>query len=169
MKLSREWVTPITIGTFGLMAITGILMFFHWDTGLNKTAHEWLGWLMVAGVMAHASVNWLPFKRYFLTAPLSRVILLVSATVIAASFISVPDIGKKDMSPSVIALNAVTNAPLSTVALLAGKPISQLMAELKSNGVNATSPSDNLGQIVGKDRSLEAKAIHIAFSHLGEK
>jgi cytochrome b561 len=53
MKIAREWATPLTIGSFGLMATTGILMFFHLDSGLNKTAHEWLGWVMVAVVAAH--------------------------------------------------------------------------------------------------------------------
>ena len=45
MKVSRDWATPVTIGSFGLMAITGLLMFFHLDSGLNKTAHEWLAGL----------------------------------------------------------------------------------------------------------------------------
>ena len=42
MKISREWATPLTIGAFGLMSVTGMLMFFHLDTGFNKLAHEWL-------------------------------------------------------------------------------------------------------------------------------
>ena len=49
----RPWITPLVIGTFALMAVTGSLMFFHLDTGLNKTAHEWLGWAMVAAVLLH--------------------------------------------------------------------------------------------------------------------
>jgi hypothetical protein len=48
MKISTNWATPLTIGTFTLMAVTGMLMFFHADIGLNKTAHEWLGWVMIA-------------------------------------------------------------------------------------------------------------------------
>lgn len=44
MTISRNWATPLTIGSFLLMAVTGLLMFFHLDTGLNKAAHEWLGW-----------------------------------------------------------------------------------------------------------------------------
>lgn len=43
MALKRQWVTPLMAGSFILMATTGILMFFHLDSGLNKTAHEWLG------------------------------------------------------------------------------------------------------------------------------
>ena len=44
----RESATPLTIGSFLLIAITGVLMFFHLDSGLNKLAHEWLGWAMIA-------------------------------------------------------------------------------------------------------------------------
>ena len=65
--ISRDWATPITIGAFAVMSVTGLLMFFHLDIGLNKLAHEWLGWLMVAGVAAHAIANWGAFKRYFVS------------------------------------------------------------------------------------------------------
>ena len=64
MQISREWATPLTIGTFLIMATTGILMFFHLDRGLNKEAHEWLGWAMVAGVGTHVVANLSSFKRY---------------------------------------------------------------------------------------------------------
>ena len=47
----RPWITPVVIGAFTLSAVTGVLMFFHLDSGLNKTAHEWLSWAMVIGVV----------------------------------------------------------------------------------------------------------------------
>ena len=53
----RPWITPLVIGTFVLMAVTGSLMFFHLDSGLNKAAHEWLGWAMVIAVVLHALMN----------------------------------------------------------------------------------------------------------------
>ena len=37
------------MGAFTLSAVTGVLMFFHLDSGLNKAAHEWLSWAMVGG------------------------------------------------------------------------------------------------------------------------
>ncbi|EWS63204.1 hypothetical protein Y695_03563 [Hydrogenophaga sp. T4] len=40
----RPWITPLVMGSFALSAVTGVLMFFHLDTGLNKAAHEcWAG------------------------------------------------------------------------------------------------------------------------------
>ena len=31
MNIRREWMTPITAGTFMLSAVTGVLIFFHSD------------------------------------------------------------------------------------------------------------------------------------------
>ncbi len=67
MALQRQWVTPLVAGSFLLMGVTGILMFFHWDTGLNKTVHEWLGWAMVVAVALHVKVNLQGFKNMFRT------------------------------------------------------------------------------------------------------
>jgi len=61
----RPWITPVVIGAFFLSAVTGVLMFFHLDSGLNKTAHEWLSWAMVIGVALHLLLNVAAFKRYF--------------------------------------------------------------------------------------------------------
>ena len=55
MKLQRDWITPITMGAFGLLAVTGVLMFFHLDSGLNEAAHEWLSWVLLGGVALHAA------------------------------------------------------------------------------------------------------------------
>jgi hypothetical protein len=40
MTIQREWVTPIAAGAFLISAVTGVLIFFHVDSGLNKVAHE---------------------------------------------------------------------------------------------------------------------------------
>jgi cytochrome b561 len=61
----REWATPLTIGSFLVIAVTGVLMFFHLDSGLNKLAHEWLAWAMLAAVGLHAAVHFKSFSRYF--------------------------------------------------------------------------------------------------------
>lgn len=35
MTIQRSWVTPITAGSFLLVGVTGILIFFHIDSGAN--------------------------------------------------------------------------------------------------------------------------------------
>jgi len=163
MNISREWATPLTMGAFGLMAVTGILMFFHLDTGLNKTAHEWLGWVMVAGVAAHAAVNWAGFKRHFLSAGPGRAILAISMLITVASFISPPRVGSGALPPPVMALKAVTKAPLSNIAPLTGKTVERLMVELAQAGIRIPDAGASLDSVLAGDRTLEAKAMTVIF------
>lgn len=162
MKISREWATPLTIGSFGLMAVTGLLMFFHLDSGLNKTAHEWLGWVMVAGVALHALANWLAFKRYFVNSSLGRGILLASALLLAATFVPLPGAGG-GMSPPALAIQALSRAPLVQVAPLTGRPVEQLLADLNGAGIPLSSPDQSLASVVGKDRERMGRAIGVMF------
>jgi hypothetical protein len=60
----REWVTPIAAGAFLLSAVTGVLIFFHVDSGLNKVVHEWLGWVLLGGVALHVIANFSGFRRH---------------------------------------------------------------------------------------------------------
>lgn len=162
MKISRDWATPVTIGTFALMAVTGLLMFFHLDTGLNKLAHEWLGWVMVAGVAAHAAANWPGFKRYFLSSTTGRAIIAASLVVLAGSFVSLPG-GAKGQPPHIMALKAVTQAPIASVAPLAGRPVVQLLDELAKAGINVPSAEASLDSVLKGDRGLEGKAMAVLF------
>jgi hypothetical protein len=150
MKLSREWATPLTIGTFVLMAVTGILMFFHLDRGMNKVAHEWLGWAMVIAVVLHVVVNFPAFRRhlYFTTA---RVLIGVFVLILALSFFHNPFAGKNNNPEPAFAapVHALARAPLSTLAQVSGLSSEALMARLKTLGVAATSEQQSLQDLVG--------------------
>jgi len=160
VKISRDWATPLTIGAFGLMSVTGLLMFFHLDTGLNKLAHQWLSWAMIGAVAAHAIVNWPAFKRYFTSSRMGRAIIGVSAVVLALSFVSLP--GQKGAPPQILAMRALTKAPIAKLAPLAGRPADQLIDELAKAGVKLPNAEASIDS-AATDRSLEAKAINVLF------
>ncbi|MCC7462847.1 MAG: DUF4405 domain-containing protein [Gammaproteobacteria bacterium] len=165
MKISTTWATPLTIGAFAVMAVTGLLMFFHADTGLNKTAHEWLGWVMVAGVALHAVANWRMFRKYFVVGTASRVILASSCAVLLGSFASFGSGGRgSGPPPHVQALKAVTAAPLTQVAGLTGKPAGQLLAELRRAGIHLPDAAASLDSALAGDRELEGRAIGVLFA-----
>lgn len=63
----RTWATPLTIGAFLLMAATGILMFFGWNTGLTTVAHQWLSWFFLLSAGGHIAANWRPFRNHLKT------------------------------------------------------------------------------------------------------
>jgi hypothetical protein len=162
IKVSREWVTPLTLGVFSVMAATGVLLFFHLDTGLNKTAHEWLGWLLVAAVVAHASVNWVSLRRYLLNSRRAQGVLVVSALVLAGSFVVG---GKKEApSPPALVMRAITKAPLKDVAPLAGKTLEQVQSELAALGLPAADGDQTLQRLTGNDRARTGEALRVLFA-----
>lgn len=83
----RTWATPLTIGAFVLMSVTGVLMFFHWTRGITAVAHEWGSWLFLVGVAGHIAVNLRPFKTHFNSA-WGQFSVAEFVLVLAASFFS---------------------------------------------------------------------------------
>lgn len=164
MNISREWATPLTMGAFGLMAVTGILMFFHLDTGLNKTVHEWAGWVMVTGVALHAVANAKAFVRHLTASNKGRAIVVAFALVLAGSFFSLPVSSKKPSAPSAVALKAIARAPLANVAPLAGKSVDQLLVDLEGAGIEIASANESLEQALGGDRGKIGRAINVIFT-----
>lgn len=160
MKITlRDWATPMVAGAFLLSATTGILIFFHWDTGLNKAAHEWLGWALVLGVAAHLASNFAGFQKRF-AAPLSKIIIGVFAAVLLLSFIPAGKDGEG--SPVRASLDALTAAPLSSVALIAKKDVNALISELQAGGIVITA-DQSLGDVLPKDREATMDALRIVF------
>lgn len=158
LKISREWATPLTIGVFALMAVTGVLMFFHLDSGLQKTVHEWAGWLMVGGVAAHSAANWLGFKRYFKLGQRGLVIIGVFVLVLAGSF--AVGGGDEGPSPPALAMGAITRAPIASVAPLFGKTAQQARADLAAAGIVIDRDEASLASAIGQDRGKMGQALH---------
>ncbi|MBT9551435.1 MAG: DUF4405 domain-containing protein [Hydrogenophaga sp.] len=145
----RPWITPVVIGAFFLSAITGVLMFFHFDSGLNKTAHEWLSWAMVMGVALHVLLNMPAFKRYFKQTP-GRVIMGLFAVVLALSFIPAGGSGGNDpgFAPPV---RALAKAPITVLAQVAGTSTEDMKAKLQAAGLTVTSDQQSVADLVGSD------------------
>lgn len=164
MRKLSVWATPLVIGAFLLMATTGLLMFFHLESGLNKQAHEWLGWAMIAGALAHIALNWMAFKRYITKSNMSRAIIGVFVLLLAASFLSPPAGMGEEKSPPVLAFDAILNAPISMVAPLAGKCEAQLLEELQAAGFAVAQADQTLASVTGPERKVQGKAMRVVFS-----
>ena len=160
--ITREWATPLTIGAFAVMAVTGLLMFFHADIGLNKLAHEWLGWLMVVGALAHVVANWVAFKRHLLGSATGRAIVALCALVLAGSFVSLGV--ERGPSPPRLAMQVITGAPIEKVASLAGRPVEAVLDELAKADIRIADSKVSLEGALGKDRQRIGRALSIIFA-----
>ncbi|MEZ5662125.1 MAG: DUF4405 domain-containing protein [Burkholderiaceae bacterium] len=149
LSAHRPWITPLVIGAFLISAVTGILMFFHLDTGLNKTAHEWLSWAMVAGVTMHVLLNLPAFKRYF-SQKTGRWVMGSLALVLALSFFPMGGSGASEpgFAPPV---RALAQAPITALASVAGSTPQQVMEQLAAAGYAATSEQQSVADLVGDD------------------
>lgn len=165
MKLSREWATPLTIGVFGLMASTGLLMFFHADNNLQKELHEWAGWIMVLAVVAHAGANWLGFRRYFQSKTKFFIIALFGVILLGSFAANFGSKKSQNVSPPAIAIAAVTKAPLYQIAPLFNKTAEDAKTDLKSAGFNVSSDAQSIEQLAGNDREKVGKALSALAAH----
>ncbi len=154
MKFLRQIATPITIGAFLLMAVTGVLIFFHKAVGLNKPAHEWLSWAFLLGVGLHVVTNFKPFQIY-LKKPLALGIIGVFAAILTASFfLGGEKEGKGGRPPFDAISSTIQAAPISQVAPIVGKTPDQLVSELKAKGFNVTTTEQTLASVAGgKEKS----------------
>lgn len=148
MKLQRDWITPITMGAFGVLAVTGGLMFFHADTPLNKAVHEWLSWLLVAAVVGHVAVNWLGLKRH-LAGWRARAALGIGVAVLAVSFLPIGAGGGKP--PFVVPMQALADAPLPVLAQVAKTSTEQVRERLRSAGLAPAGDTDTVHSLAGND------------------
>ena len=160
MKRLRSWATPLTVGSFLIMGVTGILMFFHLDSGVNKLVHEWAGWVMVAGVAAHLVLNWRAFSTYF-KRPLAVGIIGVGAAVLALSF--APLAGAGGGSPVPMVMGAIGHADIGTIIALSGQDLETELIRLADAGfdANAGTPMQTL---TGGDRDAQNAVLAVLFA-----
>lgn len=149
LSAQRPWITPVVIGAFLLSAVTGMLMFFHLDSGWNKTAHEWLSWAMVIGVSLHVLLHKSAFKHHFKNAA-GKAVVGLFALVLALSFI--PAGGSSGSEPGFAPpVRALAQAPITVLAQVAGTDTDTVKSKLQAQGLTVTSDQQSVADLVGGD------------------
>ncbi|MEZ5714275.1 MAG: hypothetical protein R3D85_03315 [Paracoccaceae bacterium] len=156
----RSWATPITIGAFGLSAVTGVLMFFHLDTGLNKVAHEWLSWALVGGVALHVIANSRAFLGYLKR---SRAVAVIGAFAVVLGLSFLPLAGEAGGSPVAAVMQGLAKAPVERVIALTGAELEDGLARLKAAGFEAEA-GQSIGALSGGDRGQQAQILTAIFA-----
>jgi len=149
----RSWATPLVIGSFLVMSVTGTLMFFHLESDLNEALHEWAGLAMVAGAGMHVAANWRAFAQYF-HRPAARAVMAVFALVLAASFLPFdPEDGRPE--PRAM-FGALSGAPIGMLAEMTGQDTDAVIARLAANGHAGIEPGQTVRTIAGGDFDAQA-------------
>ncbi len=157
----RAWATPLVIGSFLVMAVTGVLMFFHLEIGLMKTVHEWAGLAMVAGGVAHVVLNWRAFTLYF-KRPVASTIVALGAIVLGLS--AVLSGGEGGGNPMVAVMGGLGQSRIEQLAVLRGQDPQELSARLQQMGYTDAAPDQTVAALSGGDRGAQGAILSAIFA-----
>ncbi|PKP69403.1 MAG: hypothetical protein CVT82_11130 [Alphaproteobacteria bacterium HGW-Alphaproteobacteria-4] len=159
----RSWATPMVIGAFLVMAVSGVLMFFHLGGGLNTFAHEWAGWALVVGGIAHLMLNWRPFTSYP-KRPLAAGIIGVFAVILGLSFIPLGGSEEGRGGDLRLVMGAMGNARVATLAELSGQTPEAVIAALAEQGIAGAGTDDTVTSLSGGSRERQGLILSAAFA-----
>ncbi len=149
----RAWATPAIIGSFLVMSVTGVLLFFHLEPPLSKSIHEWAGMVMVAGGLAHLWLNRRAFTQYF-RRPVARAIMAAGAVVLGLTFLPLGPATPTEGPGALVA--ALSPATVTQLAGIAGKTPEAALADLSAAGFAASGPEATVAEIGGEGRGRMA-------------
>ncbi len=147
----KTWAGPLTIGSFAVVAVTGVLMFFHLDYGLVKLAHEWMSWLLVVGAIAHVALNWRPFLRYF-AQPTGLAIMAGLLTLGVLAFLPAGQHQHRGRPPFMEMSGVLEQSSLDLVAQVAKKNTESIQEQLAAQGIRVRHAQQTIAEIASENR-----------------
>ena len=160
----RWWATPLTIGAFLLMAVTGILMFFEWDRGLVVVVHQWSSWMLVLGASGHIVANFRPLKNH-LRSRWGALSVGAFSLILIASLFSWGNVTGPQLKRPIE--QALVDAPLSVLVRLSAVDAQTVAARLSAQGVDANSEQSirELSMKLGQDENRLLAMVFLDETH----
>lgn len=151
----RDIATSFTATMFIVMAITGILMFFHILDRYTKNLHEILGLAFVVAVIFHVIFNWKGMKSYFTKKVFAVASILVLA--VALGFIANTKDGK---NPKRVIIDSILNAPINNSFVILNGDVDMAKTQLESAGIMIKT-ADSIQEIADKNEVSPFKVVDI--------
>lgn len=171
MKKLRSWVTPVTIGSFLLLGVTGLLMFVKVRGGLIVVAHEWLSPIFVIGAGLHIWLNWTAVRAN-LSSKGGVAIVGMFTALLALSIFPPRDAEEHAREhghgQEVIGSRAaelLLRARVSTAAELIRCTPQQLRHQLSLQGVRTTSDETTLADAAAQSQISPARMLDALLQH----
>ncbi len=156
----RQWITPLTMGTFIVSAVTGILLLFHIKSGFIIWSHEWISLAFVIGTIIHCVINFTPLK-YAVVRPKGAVIVMVFIAITAIALMTQGQEkgdfhghggrgGYTNNTEETIKMTvAMSNLPLNTLATATGHTLIEVSDALANANIIIESQSQTLTELAG--------------------
>jgi len=138
---ARQIHTPLTIGSFIVASITGVLMFFEIAPGGMRATHEWMSLLFVLAGVLHIYTNKRPFARYFT----DRTLLIIAASVAAGGILYA--VSFNDIYLAEASFQILTRTDIKQLSPLLDIRHDDLLAKLNALGIPAAPAGQSLHDI----------------------
>ncbi len=144
----QKFATPAVTGLFLISATSGVALFFHWNSGLFHSMHEWLGMVLLLPFVFHAWRNRNALMGYYRRKTLlpALTICLLAATAFAVS----SSTGKPGGNPLARTLPLLTQASIADLAPILQATPENLTATLRQRGLTVTSEADTLDIVAAR-------------------
>jgi hypothetical protein len=149
----RAWVGPLTIGSFFVVAVTGILMLVHFNQGIVKPIHEIVSCLFVVFSILHIIVNGKIFLAYF-RKPLGMVLIGICIAICVMSMIPIQlgnSGGHGGRGGMMKASESLQQSSLELAAQVANRDVQAVIDNLKSKGIQVRDDDQTLVEIAKKN------------------
>ncbi len=161
-SLMSRYATPFVTGLFLVSLISGVALYFHWQTAWFHSMHEILSLVLIVPFVLHVWKNWTPFRLYLRRAPMAVALVLSLAASLAFAVPAMMAGSSGGGSPQMAVFEAIGNAPLAVLGPLFGHTGESLSEGLKAAGYTVASVDDTLNAIArasGKDGRAAIAAV----------
>lgn len=135
-SLARDIVTPLTIVTFVVSTVTGVMLLAHWNAGLVRFSHEWLSVAFSAIALWHLARNWKSFTAYLRRGAAVRA--FVAGTVLSVVITAMTGSGGgAPVNPGAV-FRALSSSSLESAAPAFGMTADRAIAVLGEASITAT-------------------------------
>lgn len=155
----RPWATPLTIGAFVLMAVSGVMMFFEAMPGFVTSAHKWLSWLFLLGAGAHIILNNRALVRH-LGSAWGRTSLAVFTLALIVSTFSFGQVTAPQLERRIS--DRLIEARLSALADMTRTDQTSLLRKLAAHGVRAR-PDQTVKQVAAQQGIEDFHILRLIF------
>jgi 4-amino-4-deoxy-L-arabinose transferase-like glycosyltransferase len=151
MKL-RNWVTPLTVGSFLLVGFTGVLMLFGYRSGSVNALHEAFSLVFVIAAVLHTWLNWGAIRLH-LSRATGRFVIGLFAILLVVSLIPFGERTDRGRIPSRAAVAVLLDAPIEAVAALTRRTPVELREALNQQGIRVTSDALTVAEVARQNQA----------------
>lgn len=155
----RTWATPLTIASFLVVGVTGVLWFFGLVTGTARWMHEIIGLIIVAAVALHLALNWRAFKTYF-RKPVAITVMAIGAAMTAYAYASA-DNQQRGTRPDFAVIERLGSVDFETLAPVFGETGDELASAFRAAGFAGADVTSSVATLTANDREQRMGAFAV--------